>query len=83
MDQLLRVRQPLDLAAGCCCSRGALLLLPCSSAAASHFPVLSHMGIAVVFALSYNMLFGQGGMLSFGHAAFSGLAAYLAIHALA
>ena len=31
--------------------------------------VLSQMGIAIIACLSYNMLFGQGGMLSFGHAA--------------
>ncbi|QAU36049.1 branched-chain amino acid ABC transporter permease [Janthinobacterium sp. 17J80-10] len=40
------------------------------------------MGTAMVFALSYNMLLGQGGMLSFGHAVYSGLGAYTAIHAL-
>ncbi|MBL8350770.1 MAG: branched-chain amino acid ABC transporter permease [Burkholderiaceae bacterium] len=38
--------------------------------------------IAIVFALSYNMLLGQGGMLSFGHAVYSGLGAYFTIHAL-
>ena len=30
--------------------------------------VLSQMGIAIIACLSYNMLLGQGGMLSFGHA---------------
>ena len=44
--------------------------------------LLSQMGIMVIFALSYNMLLGQGGMLSFGHAVYSGLGAYFAIHAL-
>ena len=44
--------------------------------------VLSQMGIAIIACLSYNMLFGQGGMLSFGHAVYTGLGAYLAIHAL-
>ena len=33
-------------------------------------PVMNQMGIAVVFAVSYNMLLGQGGMLSFGHAVY-------------
>jgi branched-chain amino acid transport system permease protein len=64
---------------------GALLLLialPFVFTQNTHLSVLSRMGIAVVFALSYNMLFGQGGMLSFGHAAFAGLGAYLTIHAL-
>src|SRR5690606_6182330 len=32
--------------------------------------------------LSYNILLGQGGMLSFGHAVYSGLGSYMAIHAL-
>jgi branched-chain amino acid transport system permease protein len=44
--------------------------------------VLSQMGIAIIVCLSYNMLLGQGGMLSFGHAVYSGLGAFLAIHAL-
>jgi branched-chain amino acid transport system permease protein len=35
-----------------------------------------------VACLSYNMLLGQGGMLSFGHAVYTGLASYIAIHAL-
>ncbi|MEY2859914.1 MAG: hypothetical protein RL392_372 [Pseudomonadota bacterium] len=44
--------------------------------------VLSQMGIAIIACLSYNMLLGQGGMLSFGHAVYTGLGAYVAIHAL-
>ncbi|MCX7241120.1 MAG: branched-chain amino acid ABC transporter permease [Burkholderiales bacterium] len=44
--------------------------------------VLSQMGIAIVACLSYNMLLGQGGMLSFGHAVYTGLGAFMAIHAL-
>jgi len=44
--------------------------------------LLSQMGIMVIFALSYNMLLGQSGMLSFGHAVYSGLGAYFAVHAL-
>ena len=44
--------------------------------------MLSQMGIAIIACLSYNMLLGQGGMLSFGHAVYSGLGAFVAIHAL-
>jgi branched-chain amino acid transport system permease protein len=44
--------------------------------------LMSQAGIMVIFALSYNMLLGQGGMLSFGHAVYSGLGAYFAVHAL-
>ncbi len=42
--------------------------------------LLSQMGIAAVFALSYNVLFGQTGLLSFGHAVYFGLGGYAAIH---
>ena len=44
--------------------------------------MLSQMGIAIVACLSFNMLLGQGGMLSFGHAVYSGLGSFVAIHAL-
>jgi branched-chain amino acid transport system permease protein len=44
--------------------------------------LLTQMGTFIIFALSYNMLLGQGGMLSFGHAVYSGLGAYFAVHAL-
>ena len=44
--------------------------------------MLTQMGVFIIFALSYNMLLGQGGMLSFGHAVYSGLGAYFAVHAL-
>ncbi|MGA8004693.1 MAG: branched-chain amino acid ABC transporter permease [Burkholderiales bacterium] len=44
--------------------------------------MLTQMGAFIIFALSYNMLLGQGGMLSFGHAVYSGLGAYFAVHAL-
>ncbi len=40
------------------------------------------MGINIIFALSYNMLLGQTGLLSFGHAVFFGLGAFFSIHAL-
>jgi branched-chain amino acid transport system permease protein len=44
--------------------------------------LMSQMGVAIIFALSYNMLLGQSGMLSFGHAVYSGLGAYIAVHTL-
>ncbi|OOG57537.1 branched-chain amino acid ABC transporter permease [Polaromonas sp. C04] len=44
--------------------------------------MLCQMGVAIIVCLSYNMLLGQGGMLSFGHAVHSGLGAFLAIHVL-
>jgi branched-chain amino acid transport system permease protein len=44
--------------------------------------MLSQVGIAIIACLAYNMLLGQGGMLSFGHAVYSGLGSFLAIHTL-
>ncbi|WP_372957701.1 branched-chain amino acid ABC transporter permease [Marinobacter sp.] len=44
--------------------------------------LLSHMGVAIIFALSYNMLLGNTGLLSFGHAVYYGLGAYVAMHLL-
>ena len=44
--------------------------------------MLAQMGIAIIACLAYNMLLGQGGMLSFGHAVYTGLGAYMAMHAL-
>jgi branched-chain amino acid transport system permease protein len=44
--------------------------------------MLSQMGIAIIVCLSYNILLGQGGMLSFGHAVYSGLGSFIAIHTL-
>jgi len=44
--------------------------------------LLTQMGIASVFALSYNLLLGQTGLLSFGHALYFGLGGYASIHFL-
>lgn len=44
--------------------------------------LLSQMGVMIIFALSYNMLLGQTGMLSFGHAVYAGLGAFIAVHVL-
>ncbi len=44
--------------------------------------LLSQIGIATIVCLSYNILLGQGGMLSFGHALYSGMGAFLAMHTL-
>ena len=40
------------------------------------------MGTMIIFALSYNMLLGQTGLLSFGHAVYYGLGGFVAIHAM-
>jgi branched-chain amino acid transport system permease protein len=61
-----------------------LALLPLVPGLGTNFglSLLSQMGIAAVFALSYNLLLGQTGLLSFGHAVYFGFGAYAAIHAM-
>jgi branched-chain amino acid transport system permease protein len=59
-----------------------LLVAPLLFQSSLAHTMLSQMGIAIIVCLSYNMLLGQGGMLSFGHAVYSGMGAFLAIHAL-
>ncbi|MGO8797712.1 MAG: branched-chain amino acid ABC transporter permease [Roseiarcus sp.] len=44
--------------------------------------MMSLMGVMIIFALSYNMLLGQTGLLSFGHAIYYGLGGFVAIHAM-
>ena len=44
--------------------------------------LLTKILIASVFALGFNVLIGQGGMLSFGHATYYGAGAFAAIHAM-
>ena len=64
---------------------GAILLLgllPTVLQSGFMLSMASEMGIMIIFALSYNMLLGQGGMLSFGHAVYFGLGGFIAMHAL-
>ncbi len=41
---------------------------------------LTNVLIASLFAVAFNLLMGQGGMLSFGHAAYFGLGAFAVLH---
>jgi branched-chain amino acid transport system permease protein len=59
-----------------------LVLAPMVWTSSLGLTMLSQMGIAIIACLSYNMLLGQGGMLSFGHAVYTGLGSFLAIHTL-
>ena len=59
-----------------------LLVMPLIFTSSLSQTMLSQMGIAIIVCLSYNMLLGQGGMLSFGHAVYSGMGSFLAIHTL-
>ena len=59
-----------------------LLLAPLVWKSSFAHTMLSQMGIAIIACLAYNILLGQGGMLSFGHAVYTGLGSFLAIHTL-
>ncbi len=59
-----------------------LIILPQIFDSGFSVTMMSEMCIAIIFALAYNMLLGQGGMLSFGHAVFYGFGGFIAIHAI-
>ena len=63
-------------------SAAVLLILPFVLDSGTAFTLMNVIAVNIVFALSYNMLLGQGGMLSFGHAVFFGLGSYAAMHAM-
>ena len=60
----------------------ALLVAPLLWTSSLSMTMLSQIGIAIIACLAFNMLLGQGGMLSFGHAVYSGLGSFFAIHTL-
>jgi branched-chain amino acid transport system permease protein len=59
-----------------------LIVLPFIFRSGTALTVMSLMGISIIFSLSYNILLGQTGLLSFGHAVYYGLGGYLAVHAM-
>ncbi|MES2537934.1 MAG: branched-chain amino acid ABC transporter permease [Pseudomonadota bacterium] len=76
--------KPINLGRRLIWSTFALMLLvaPLIFNKGASLSVLSQMCTVMIFALSFNMLLGQGGMLSFGHAVYSGLGAFFAVHAM-
>ena len=60
----------------------ALIALPYVFTQGFALSLMCQMGIATIFALSYNMLLGQTGLLSFGHAVYFGLGAFAAMHVM-
>lgn len=58
------------------------LALPQVFTSGHSIDMLSQMGILIVFALSYNMLLGNTGLLSFGHAVYFGLGGFCTMHVL-
>ncbi len=57
-----------------------LMVMPLIFTQNSAITIMNQMAITIVFALAYNMLLGQGGMLSFGHAVYMGLGGFLCVH---
>lgn len=57
-------------------------LLPFAFTQSFALSMLTQMGIAIIFALSYNMLLGHTGLLSFGHAVYFGLGAFFTAHTI-
>lgn len=64
------------------CCLVALIVLPLVFRSSAARSILSAGAIYALLALSYNMLYGQAGMLSFGHTIYSGLGAFCTIHLL-
>jgi branched-chain amino acid transport system permease protein len=60
----------------------ALICAPLLFKSRLSLSLLSQAGYLAIICLSYNILLGQGGMLSFGHAVYAGLGSFLAIHAM-
>ena len=58
----------------------ALAVMPAVFNSNSAITIMNQMWITVVFALAYNMLLGQGGMLSFGHAVYAGVGGFACMH---
>src|SRR5450755_2811658 len=59
-----------------------LAVLPLIFRSSLALTMLSQMGYLVIICLSYNILLGQAGMLSFGHAVYTGLGSFVAVHAM-
>jgi branched-chain amino acid transport system permease protein len=59
-----------------------MVVLPKIFSSGGSLTMFSLIGISIIFSLSYNILLGQTGMLSFGHAVYYGLGGFLAIHTI-
>ena len=57
-----------------------LIVLPFIFTGGGSITIMNQIGITIVLAMSYNMLLGQGGMLSFGHAVYMGIGGFVAVH---
>jgi branched-chain amino acid transport system permease protein len=58
----------------------ALVALPLLFRSGTALSLMNLAGIMIILALSYNVLYGQTGLLSFGQAVYYGLGGYISIH---
>ncbi|KEJ94866.1 branched-chain amino acid transport system permease protein [Pseudosulfitobacter pseudonitzschiae] len=67
------------------CIAGIALLAALPLVLTSNYAMalMCQIGVSIVFALSYNLLMGETGMLSFGHAVYYGTGAFTVIHYMA
>ena len=59
-----------------------LIVIPFFGPSRTTLNLLNAIGINIVFALSFNMLLGRAGLLTFGHAVYLGLGGYFCVHVL-
>jgi len=64
------------------CCLAVLVAAPLLSTKGQWISLLCRVGILSIFALSFNLLLGETGLLSFGHAVYFGLGAFSTMHLL-
>jgi branched-chain amino acid transport system permease protein len=75
------VKRPLQFLWPWLALAAVFALAPTVFSSGTALTMMSVMGVMIIFALSYNMLLGQTGLLSFGHAVYYGLGGFVTIHA--
>jgi len=65
-----------------CAVVALVIALPWIFSGAAAVLTLNQMGIAVILAISYNLLLGTAGLLSLGHAAYFGFGGFFAVHVI-
>ena len=80
MNNAIVQKSPLFSAMPWIVSSAILIILPYIFTGGGSITIMNQIGITIVLAMSYNMLLGQGGMLSFGHAVYMGIGGFVAVH---
>jgi len=79
-SQRMRMQTPMMTVAPWVIAILILMFLPLVFTNNSALTIMNQMSITIIFALAYNMLLGQGGMLSFGHAVYAGVGGFACMH---